>query len=375
MLRVVHIIKVTNIAGAETHLLTLLDGLKKRQVDVRLVMLVERGRPMEDYAAALVERGIPVEKLVIHANADPTLVFRLGKLLRTIQPQIVHTHLFHADLYGTLAARWACRGAALITSRHNDNAFRRREPYRSLNRWLWGRAKAGIAISDSIARFAVEVEGAPVSRLRTIHYGLDYVARNPADRQSARQMLRRELNLPDDALAIGITCRLVEQKGVSYGLQAFARIMARFPGAHLLIVGDGPLRQPLENEAAALKLGDRIHFLGWREDVPRLMNAFDLLLMPSLWEGFGLVILEAMACQLPVVASAVSAIPEIVVNGETGLLVPPRDVEALAEALTQLLNDAPLRRHMGMLGEDRLETEFNAERMVDQTLNLYQELI
>lgn len=375
MLRVVHIIKVTNIAGAETHLLTLLNGLKSRQVDVHLVMLVEPGRSMADYAEALDERGIPVEKLVIHADFDPVLLFRLGKTLRILQPQIVHTHLFHADLYGALAARWAIRDTALVTSRHNDNTFRRREPYRSLNRWLWQQTRAGIAISDSIARFVVEVEGAPPARLRTIHYGLDYVARNPSDRQSVKQSVRRELRLPDDALVVGMTCRLVEQKGVSYGLQAFVPVTARFPNAYLIIAGDGPLRQALENEAAALNLGERVRFLGWRDDVPQLMHAFDLLLAPSLWEGFGLVILEAMAGGLPVVASRVSAIPEIVVDGETGLLVPPRDTDALAEAITHLLNDAPLRRHMGMLGEDRLETHFSAGRMIDQTLNLYQELI
>jgi glycosyltransferase involved in cell wall biosynthesis len=118
-----------------------------------------------------------------------------------------------------------------------------------------------------------------------------------------------------------------------------------------------------------------VRFLGWRDDVAQLMNVFDLLLVPSLWEGFGLVILEAMAHQIPTVASAVSAIPEIIVHGETGLLVPPRNTDALADALVSLLSDTPLRKHMGMLAEDRLESHFSAARMVDETIALYRKIM
>ncbi len=167
--------------------------------------------------------------------------------------------------------------------------------------------------------------------------------------------MRDSLGLDADAPVAGMVCRLVEQKGVTYGLQAFAQVSAQMPEARLLIAGDGPLRESLEQEAQALGLADCVQFLGWRDDVDRLMSAFDLLLMPSLWEGFGLVILEAMARQLPVVATAVSAIPEIVVDGETGLLVPARDVDALAGAMLTLLADRPLRRYMGQNAEGRLE--------------------
>lgn len=375
MLRVAHVIKVTNIAGAETHLLMLLAGLRARQIDAQLLMLTEPSKPMDDYLQALTRRDIPVERLVIQSDADPTLLPRLRNRFRLMKPRIVHTHLFHADLYGTLAAKWACPRAAVVTSRHNDNDFRRREPYRSLNRWLWRRVDAGIAISESIARFVVEIEGAPPPKIQTIHYGLEYTPQTPAERQALRKLVRSELGVSDDAPVVGIVCRLVEQKGVSYGLRGFAQAVLQVPTARLLIAGDGPLRAELEAEANALGLDASARFLGWQHDAPRLMSAFDVLLLPSLWEGFGLVILEAMSRQVPVVASAVSAIPEIVVHGETGLLIPPRDVDALAAALVCLLGDAPLRRHMGMLAEDRLETRFTARRMIDQTVQLYRSLL
>jgi glycosyltransferase involved in cell wall biosynthesis len=375
MLRVAHIIKVTSIAGAETHLLTLLAGLRARQIDAQLILLVEPRRPMDNYAARLAQQGIPAHRLTIGLNADPTLIVRLRNLLRLLKPNIVHTHLFHADLYGALAARWACPQAALVSSRHNDNAFRRRQPYRSLNRWLWRLADAGIAISESIARFVVEVENAPPEKIRVIRYGLDYRPLSAAELQAERQRQRAELGIDPAAPVIGMVCRLVEQKGVVYGLRAFAQVAEQFPAARLLIAGDGPLREALEAEAAALHLGERARFLGWRDDVPGLMSALDLLLLPSLWEGFGLVLLEAMSRRVPVIASAVSAIPEVVAHGETGLLVPPRTVNELADALARLLADAPLRRHMGLLAEDRLETLFSARRMMDQTIELYQELL
>ena len=169
-----------------------------------------------------------------------------------------------------------------------------------------------------------------------------------------------------------MVCRLIEQKGVIYGLRAFARIAPQFPDARLLIAGDGPRRAALEAEAKTLGVANRVSFLGWRDDAAQIMAALDVLLMPSLWEGFGLVMLEAMAQTVPIIGSAVSAIPEVIVEGETGKLVPARDTAALANALAQLLSDPALRRHMGLLGQDRVETTFSVERMISATLALYE---
>jgi glycosyltransferase involved in cell wall biosynthesis len=230
---------------------------------------------------------------------------------------------------------------------------------------------AGIAISNSIARFVIEVEGAPPPKVQVIRYGLEYKPLTPAERQTTRRSIRQQFNIGPDVPVVGMICRLVEQKGVTFGLQAFAEVTKSLPDAHLIIAGDGPLQSALEAEATGLN----VRFLGWYDNVSQLLCGLDVLLVPSLWEGFGLVILEAMSRQVPVIASAVSAIPEIVVPGETGLLVPPGDVPRLSAALLSLLSDAPLRQHMGMLAEDRLETHFSARRMVNETVGLYQKLV
>jgi glycosyltransferase involved in cell wall biosynthesis len=372
-MRVAHVIKVTGIAGAERHLLMLLSGLRARGVDAQIVLLVEPRRPMDVFIEEATARGIPVGRVAINHHLDPSLFSKLRRAFREMQPDIVHTHLLHADLYGIPAARLA-RVPVVVTSRHNDNAFRRRLPMRLVNRALWQMSDAGISASEAVRRFSISIEGASPDKVRTIYYGLERTP-NDALRQTQRAAMRAELGVGPDTPVVGMVSRLVEQKGVQYGLEAFARVADNFPDARLVISGDGALRRRLEAEAKTLGIADRVHFLGWRTDALTVFAGLDIFLMPSLWEGFGLVLLEAMSQRLPVIASEVSAIPEVVADGTTGLLAPPRDVNRLAAALRSLLGDAPLRHHMGLLGEDRLEEMFTTGRMVDETLALYENLL
>ncbi len=368
-IRIVHIIKAIRVAGAEQHLLTLLAGLRARGVDAQMILLVNPDNNMQDYVDLLTARGIPVQRMVIQRHTDVMIVRRLIVALRDLKPDIVHTHLIHADLFGTLAARLA--GVRIvISSRHNDDAFRYRLPIRLLNRVLWRMTDAGIGISDSITRFSIAVEGARANQIQRIHYGLELG--QPLDKGAARAVLLKEFGLNAEAILVGVACRLVEQKGIGYGLEAFARLKDDFPNAYLLIAGEGTLRGDLEAQAKRLGLDGRVHFLGWRADNPRFLAGLDMLLSPSLWEGFGLVLLEAMAQQTPIIASDVSAIPEVVVSEATGLLVSPRDVEVLTEALVRLLADKPLRAHLGMMGRERAEDYFSAAHMVDETLGVYE---
>lgn len=371
-MHILHITKATGIAGSENHLLTLLAGLREMGADARLLLLVKPDNPVEALAQAAAARGIPVERETIRGHVDPALLARLTRRLRAARPDIVHTHLLHADLHAIPAARLAgVRG--VVSSRHNDNAFRRRLPIRLLHRGLWRLTDAGIGISAAITQFAIAVEGAPPATMTTIRYGL--APTTQAAGQAAvtdRKAARAALGLPPEALLPGMVCRLIEQKGIPYALQAFARIAPDFPAAQLVIAGDGPLRPELEAQAEALGVADRTHFLGWQADPAPIFAALDVFLMPSLWEGFGLVLLEAMAQGLPVIGSAVSAIPEVVIDDETGLLCPARDVNCLARALAALLADPARRAALGAAGRARLLGEFSPARMVAETLAVYQ---
>lgn len=371
MHRIIHLSKMTGAAGSEGHLLALLPGLRQQGLDAQLWILVEPDNPVQDYVDRAQALGIPVERFVIRRDLDPGLGIRLSRCFRAAQPEIVHTHLLHADIHGTLAARRA--GVRfVVSSRHNDDKFRRTLPMRLLNRWLWHQTDAGIAISEAIRQFSITVEGAPAEHIHTVHYGLDPASVTaPAD---ARQILRAALHLPQEALLAGSVCRLIEQKGLLYGLRGFAQIASRFPQAYYVLAGEGAQRGDLEAEVRSLALEDRVFFLGWRDDAHTVMAALDVLLAPSLWEGFGLVFLEAMALGVPVISTQVSAIPEVVVDGETGWLVPPRDADAVAAALSDAFDHSETRRTRGIQGRRRLETQFSVEAMVERTLVVYQAL-
>jgi glycosyltransferase involved in cell wall biosynthesis len=363
-MRVIHVIKATGVAGAERHLLDLLPGLRARGCDARLCVLVEPKKPVAELFEQARRSGLPISSLPIHGHADASVCLRLARRFRRERPDIVHTHLMHADLYGIMAARLSHVPVAIMT-RHDDLPFRRRFVLRQLNRWLWTRVDAGVAVSQAILRFSQEVEGATIP-IRVIHHGLAQVE------PEAAGPIRAAFGLEPDALVVGIVCRLMAQKGVTHGIAAFAMIASSFPSAMLFVAGDGPDRPKLEREVRARGLGERVRFLGWRADSGRILSALDLLMAPSLSEGFGLAALEAMARGVPVLATRAGAIPEVVVDGETGLLVPPADVEALSAGLTRLLSDPMLRARLGAAGVERARQQFSLARMVDATLELYE---
>jgi glycosyltransferase involved in cell wall biosynthesis len=366
--RIVHIAKMTNVSGMERHLQILLPGLRKRGLDVSLIVLVEPDKPMDSYIAHMQELGVPAESMVIRRDLDLGLIRRLAYRLRSGRYDAVHTHLIHADLHGMIAARIAGIRRRFFTS-HNDDSFRHRWPIRLLQWWLWRQVDAGIAISSALRDFVIKYEFAPADRVHTVHYGLD-----PASMTfdpDAREILCLELGANLRAPLVGSLCRLTEQKGISYAIRAFWQIAEQMQGAQYVILGDGPLLKPLRQEVEGFGIKKRVHFLGWREDATSLLGGFDVIMMPSLWEGFGMVALEAMAAGKPIVASHVSALPEIVENGLTGYLAEPGSPSAFAECLLDLLQNPAHAREMGEQGRQRLETMFSVDKMLDGTLNVY----
>jgi glycosyltransferase involved in cell wall biosynthesis len=304
-------------------------------------------------------------------HVDPRLIEKLRAYMQSKQIQIVHTHLIHADLYGTLAAKLS--GVPLvISSRHNDDQFRRHHAIIWLNRLLARWQASIIVISDWVGRFLQEIEGIPSEKITRIHYGLDPA---PIEALSEPSYVRQQFHIPEDSPVIGTIGRLTPQKGQHYLLQAVRLLKHDFPHLRVLIIGDGELRDKLEGEAKMLDIADNIIFTGLRtyQETMRLLSGMDFFVFPSLWEGFGLVLLEAMAFKKAIVASNVSAIPESVVSGTSGILVPPGQVESLAEALRCLLKDPEKSRQMGITGFHRLQEEFSVKKMVSATANVYEQ--
>ena len=371
-MKVTHISAAKGIAGSERHLLTLLPGLRAAGIDVDMIVL---GRA--DQAVRFVERlkalGVPVTWLSLTRHLSPGIIAPLVRHFQDIKPDIVHTHLIHAEIYGTLAARNA-RIPHVVTSRHNIDQFRKMIPFRAASFATWQMVDGGITISDAVKDFTLRVEPSSRGKLRTVHYGLHPPPGEP-NASSRRAELRKEWGIRLDAPVIGSISRLIEQKGLHFGLEAFAQVYKQIPDAHYVIAGDGVLRQELAEQANRLGLYESVHFLGWQDRADELYDGFDVFLMPSLWEGFGLTLLEAMSHHLPIVTTNVSAMPEIVVEGETGYLVNPADSQALVEPLIRLLRDRDLSDRMGKAGRARLERSFTVEKMVSETIDFYCNII
>jgi glycosyltransferase involved in cell wall biosynthesis len=214
-----------------------------------------------------------------------------------------------------------------------------------------------------LARFLVERVGLPAGKVHVVHYGLDDV---PAPWGEDRPV-----GVPEGVPVLLAVARLVEQKGIDVAIAALPAVRARHPDAVLVVLNEGPLRGRLLEQAAALGVADAVFLPGRVGDVTSWLRRADVLVHPARWEGFGLALLEAMLASLPVVATQVSAVPEIVADGETGLLVPPDDPDALAEATARVLDDRELAARLGAAGLARARTEFSVERMARQTLAVY----
>ncbi len=365
-MRILHILKITRMAGVERHLLTLCQGLRERDIDARILFLVEPKHPMPEYAAACARLGIPHRHLRIHHDADLSLPWRLARVIRQEGADIAHLHLIHAEIHGNLAARWS-KVPHILVSRHNQDAFRESLPLRAVLPWLWRRVDGAIIIAEHLRQTLEKQEGVDPRKIRCIHYGLE------KQRSNTPPELRAELSLATDTLLVGVVSRLVAQKGLLVALDAFAQGAPNT--AHLLIIGDGPQRAELEARLKQLTCRERVHFLGWRQDAASALATMDVLLMPSHWEGFGRVLLEAFAAWLPILASRVGGIVEVVEDGVSGLLCPAGDVVAFSQALTRLCNDKELRKQLAAAGHSRLIARFSAATMVDETLSFYQEFI
>ncbi|MDP6792909.1 MAG: glycosyltransferase [Anaerolineales bacterium] len=363
MTRLVHIIKATGIAGAEQHLLTLLPALDRERFEIRLIVLTEPRKPVADFFSALRAADVLVERVIIRGDADPTLAPRLALRLRALAPVLVHTHLVHADFHGTLAARLA--GVPLVIStRHNDDPYRRRWPLSSLLRIINRRTDHFVAISEHVRAFTIEAEHTPESYIDTVNYGLAAgVVNRPVD-------VRAEFGIPVGPLLVCVA-RLTAQKGHRWLLPAFRAVVDEFPQATLLLLGDGPLRRQLEQMSVQLGLRESVRFAGWRTDVSALLPGTDLFVLASEWEGFGLALLEAMAAALPIVATRVGAIPEVVLHAETGWLVAAKNATAFADKTISALRAPEQMVAFGHRGRARLDREFSVKRMVAATERLY----
>ncbi len=363
-MKILHVHKLAGVSGSEGHLLALLPALRKRGLDARFLGLDVPGSDAHVFHDALDRLGIPHRSVRCGSDVSPLLARDVLRAVRAERPDLVHTHLVHADVYGGAAA--GLLRIPSVSTRHNDDRYLL-GPFRYVDRAFARPARRLIAISDAVRRF-LELAGHDPAKLVTIRYGLDELPAAPSDPTPAAAGIPGEAPL---ALAVG---RLIEQKDHATLLRGFALVRAEVPDARLAILGSGPLEAETRRLAAELGLEDAVTLPG-RTEIRDWLERADVFVHTSRWEGFGIVLLEAMLAGLPVVATRVSAVPEVVADGETGILVEPGDHTALAKAVGALLADSERATALGETGRLRARTEFSVARMAEETEAVYNEVL
>lgn len=349
-MRILQVITPSKIAGAERSTASLCEHLARAGHQVTVAC--KAGHPLLDLLGRM---GIDARPLSISGKANVAAGFRLARLARELRAEVIHTQLSTAALWGSVAARLAG-----IPSVAHVRALNSKTCYLLADRV--------IAISSAVREHLV-AQGMEGDRIDVVYSGID-PARYSA--RVSRAAGRRELDLPEEALVVGVIAHLTLKKGHAVFLQALARAAREHPRVVALFAGDGPEKGRLEEQAAALGLGERVRFLGYRDDVLPVYASLDLLVLPSIsGEGLPRCLLEAGFLGLPVIGTRLSGVPEIVRDGETGYVVPPGDVAALRERLSALLGDGETRQRMGEAAGELIRRSFTVEAMVEGTLRAY----
>jgi len=361
--KILYLITELDVGGAEKTLFRLAASLHERGWPVEVAALSGEGEVGEWLAG----RDIPVHHIRMETKGDPRAFWRLVRLLRGTRPDILHTFLFHANIAGRLAARFA-RVPAVVSSVRV--AERRRRSHLWMDFLTQGFVDVEICVSEGVRSFTEHRAHIRPSKLTVIANAVD----EPRPRRS-RGEVRAGLGLCDEDVFVLSVGRLDRQKGYTHLVHAAADCISRDARFFFAVAGEGAAREAVEAAVEAAGLGERFRLLGWRDDTADLYHAADIFALPSLWEGMPNALLEAAACGLPLVATSVEGSSEIVVDGETGLLVPPADPQALARALCSLADAPEAAARMGRAARARTLERHGPRRFIASHEALYARIL
>jgi glycosyltransferase involved in cell wall biosynthesis len=353
------------VGGAERFLVGLAINLPRERWDVTVCATRRHKGPL---VTELVEAGVRYETLGRTGRLDLLPFARLISVLRRERFDVLHAHMFGSNLWGTIFGRLA--RTPVVIAHEQTWSYKGQPLRRFLDGHVIGRgADAMVAVSTRDQERMVEIEGVPAAKTRYIPN-----AYLPRDGGEPAGDLRAELGIEPDAPVVGTLVVLRAQKAIDVLIDAFAIVAGRLPAAQLVIGGYGPMLEAWQEHARALGLGERVHWLGMRRDQSVVLGGLDVAVMSSDFEGTPLLAFECMAARTPMVATDVGGLRDIFTSGQSALLVPPRDPQAMALAIEELLTDPGRRREMADAAHDRL-AEFTVERAVERVESLYEELL
>jgi glycosyltransferase involved in cell wall biosynthesis len=367
--KILHVIDSLDLGGAQTFLLELVKHHDGSRYLPEVACMHGRGV----YAEAFEKNGITVHSLSPE-KFPPFYLPNFWKLMRSGGYDILHFHLFGANLCAKPLAIMAGHPAIIVHDQCND-ASREKNPLLLGADAFWNRrSDRVIAVSESTRDYLLDREDLPDDLVTMIPNGIDTEVFSPAS-AVAREAARAALGIPRDGLVIGGVGRLVAQKNFALFLEVAARVLAGHPSVLFVIAGTGPEEEELKARAVALGIEEQVRFLGHVSDRLALYHAFDALLMTSDFEGTPMVLLEAMSCGLPVVASAVDGIAEVCTNGHNALLIAPGDVAGFTAALEGMLKDDGLRSNMGRNARNTILERYEIRHLVRRIEGIYEEVL
>ena len=361
-LNVIHLVEELTIGGLEKILTTIVLNLDKKKYNISVWCLREGGF----FADKLVKEGIDVKILHISTSRNPLSIYKLYRLLKCHKFDIIHTHAYSAGTIGRISAFLA--GVPVIIS-HNHSVYDYYGKFYNLVEWFLSLiTDRVICISEVVNGFANKTQRINSKKLITIHNGIDDVC-DLTEKSSSD--LKKELGIPINHPVICTISHMEEHKGLKYLLEAASLLLQSKNDVSFLLVGEGVLKKELKILCADLKIEKNVIFAGEQSDISEILSLSDIFVLPSLREGLPLTILEAMACGKPVIATNVGGIPEIVKDGENGILVYPKDPETLYMAMNELLGDREKREKMGRIGKRVCDESFRTKTMVEKVEDLY----
>lgn len=365
-MNVLQLISSTGYYGAENVVVSLSESLQQHNCRSVIGVFQNEQQRNEELTRQAEKRGLEVQKIVCSGRWDSQAIGAIRGKLESLNIDLLHTHGYKADIYGFLASRRS--GLPLVSTchlwTHNTAAV---YFYEFLNALFLRRFDAVVAVSETIAN-SLRRSGIRNSKIRVVDNGIDLSAFSCA-RVTPAQKSDRFKNL-----IVGTVGRLAPQKGLEYFLRAAREVLSECSDVTFVIFGDGPDREKLENMTAELAIKQNVLFAGRCVDMPSAYASMDVFVLASLDEGMPMVVLEALASQKPVVATRVGAIPRLIIHEETGLLIEPRDVQALKLAILRLLKDSSLRAHLGKAGEALVNHSYSQKVMADNYMELYKQL-
>jgi len=389
-IKVLHIITRFDKGGSAQNTYLSLLGLRKKNYQLSLVSGLSLESEMKDEEIKAKEKDIQIlESEGIEFTQCPSLLRRINiirdlkaffdiwRIIKKYNPLIVHTHSSKAGLMGRLAAKLA--GTPIIVhTPHGHVFFGYFGPFKTKLFIIFEKLASRItdkivALTNREKKDHILFKIAEEDKFSVIYSGIELNILKESSSEE-KQNLKKELGIPENSLIVGTAGRLVPVKGPEFLVKASKYIISKYPDTYFMFTGDGPLEQDLKRKALEMGISDNIIFLGWRDDVAKIISIYDIFVLPSLNEGMGRVLVEAMALGKSIVATNVGGIPDLVIHGKNGFLVPPKNPKELAKYIQVLLEDKDKREKMGLAGKE-MAYNFTSERMVEKIANLYKKLL